>query len=89
MWGNWGNKISDFELLSLVPLSLRWIETTKKAFTVPILEDRNKLEKERLDLALGELKIIFYVQFIVIVLILRMLLNSILLAESLQTKVHA
>lgn len=57
MGGNWGSKISDFELLSLVPLSLRYIETTKKTFTVPTFEDRNKLGKERLDLALRNSKL--------------------------------
>lgn len=44
--------ISDFKLLFLMPLSLRWIETTKIAFTIPVFEDRNKLEMEKLDLTL-------------------------------------
>lgn len=29
--GDWGSKVSDFKLLSLTPLSLRWIETTEIA----------------------------------------------------------
>lgn len=44
--------ISDFKLLFLMLLSLRWIETTKTAFTIPAFEDRNKLEMEKMDLTL-------------------------------------
>lgn len=49
---DWNSKISDFKLFYLMPLSQRWSETTKIAFTTPTFENKNKLEMERLDLAL-------------------------------------